>query len=271
MHLESPLGKKTVYVYTYDPGQLFPIPRQQAREKINLANPLPFNKGVDIWTGYELSWLNLKGKPEVAYAEFRILFNTPLIVESKSLKLYLNSFNQTPFRSIEHVKETLKKDLSEAVQGDVEVELFDYKSLKMNNFYELDGICIDDLDIETSVYKVDAALLKVSNQVTAESFHTHLLKSNCLATGQPDWGSLFISYKGPKIDHESFLRYVVSFRTHSGFAEHCVEQIYHDIQQHCQPELLTVYARYTRRGGLDINPFRSNFQYPPENFRLVRQ
>ncbi len=270
MALNSPLGQPTVYSDSYDPSLLFPISRQQARDKIKLPTPLPF-QGVDIWTGYELSWLNAHGKPVVACAEFRIPYDTPCIVESKSFKLYLNSFNQTSFHSLEQVQDILAKDLSEAVQGEVEVILYTEQSRQITFLHDLPGICLDTLDIETSTYRVQPDFLTTSSCMTEETLHSHLLKSNCLATGQPDWGSLFIRYRGRKINHEGLLKYIISFRTHSGFAEHCVEQIYYDLMQRCQPSCLTVYSRYTRRGGLDINPFRSNFESAPQNLRLIRQ
>lgn len=267
---QSPLGQKTEYVQSYSPEQLFPIPRSMARDKINLSHLLPF-KGVDIWTGYELSWLNLKGKPEIATATFTLPCTTPYIVESKSFKLYLNSFNQSKFSSIEEVQETIKKDLSEATQGGVDVQLFPISNRIFEHMEDFKGICVDHLDIEIDEYEVNKELLKADGPIVTETLYSNLLKSNCLATGQPDWGSLLVRYQGKKINHENFLKYVVSFRNHSGFAEHCVEQIYNDILTLCQPTLLTVYARYTRRGGLDINPFRSNFEEAPLNKRQLRQ
>lgn len=270
MVLDSPLGKPTVYSDCYDPSLLFPIPRQLARQKIALPDPLPF-QGVDLWTGYELSWLNPKGKPVIACAEFRIPCDTPCIVESKSFKLYLNSFSQTKFHSEKEVQEQLTKDLSEAVQGCVEVFLYPDQAEQIAHLHPLPGICLDTLDIETSTYQVSPDLLVTYEGSVEESVHSHLLKSNCLATGQPDWGSVYISYKGPKIDHASLLTYIISFRMHSGFAEHCVEQMYQDLLVYTQVKYLTIYARYTRRGGLDINPFRSNFESAPRNLRLLRQ
>lgn len=265
---ESPLGQKTVYVETYSPEQLYPIPRTLARDKIGLGAKLPFS-GVDQWTGFELSWLNKNGKPEIALAEFIFSHDTPHVVESKSFKLYLNSFNQSKFESMDEVRGIMEADLSAAAGGHVKVKLYSvYSDI---NSYTFRGICLDDLDISTEVYTPNPHLLKTRAGLVEETLFSHLLKSNCLATGQPDWGTVLIKYKGPKIDHEGLLKYIISLRRHSGFAEHLVEQIYMDLYTHCKPEKLTVYGRYTRRGGLDINPFRSNFEKAPENYRLARQ
>lgn len=264
---ESPLGHATVYVETYSPDQLYPIPRKLARDKIGLKEPLPFT-GIDIWTGYEISWLNLKGKPEIAMAEFHFPCTSSHVVESKSFKLYLNSFNQSKFASFADVQKTMQKDLSKACGAEISMSLFAPRPFPNQEF---SGICLDSLPVETDQYHVDPSLLKTSTARAEETLYTHLLKSNCLATGQPDWGSVQISYRGPKIDHESLLKYFISFRRHAGFAEHCVEQIYSDLIKHCAPERLSVYCRYTRRGGLDINPFRSNFEQAPKNSRQIRQ
>lgn len=265
---ESPLGQKTIYVENYSPEQLYPIPRSLARDKLGLTSKLPFH-GVDQWTGFELSWLNSKGKPEIALAEFTFPYNTPNVIESKSFKLYLNSFNQTHFESMEVVQSTMKRDLSAAAGGPVNVQLFPIDSEVA--FAKFKGICIDSLNITADVYIPTPSFLKTTSEVVEETLYSHLLKSNCLATGQPDWGSVFITYRGPKIDQESLLRYIISLRRHSGFAEHLVEQIYKDIFNYCKPEKLSVYGRYTRRGGLDINPFRSNCEEAPLNKRLTRQ
>jgi len=265
---ESPLGQKTVYVETYSPDLLYPIPRTIARDKLGLDENLPFS-GVDQWTGFELSWLNKKGKPEIAMAEFVFPHNSPNVVESKSFKLYLNSFNQSKFDSMEMVRSRMQIDLSEAAGGKVEVKLANVNSKVEIGFFE--GTCLDDQDIEVSVYEPNTDFLKKGSEFVEECVYSHLVKSNCLATGQPDWGSVLIKYKGNKIDHEGLLRYIISLRRHAGFAEHLVEQIYMDILKFCKPEKLTVHGRYTRRGGLDINPFRSNFESVPLNQRLPRQ
>lgn len=267
---DCPLGQQTEYVQTYAPDLLYPVSRSMARDLIGITDPLPFHGG-DIWNGFELSWLNTKGKPVIALAEFYFPCTTPFIVESKSFKLYLNSFTQSTFDSFEHVEETIEKDLTKVCGGVVRVKIIPPSEFAKQMIGKFSAILLDDLDIEANVYDIEPNLLKIHDTVVEESVCSHLLKSNCMATGQPDWGSLLIRYKGPRIDHESLLKYLISFRNHVGFGEHCVERIFHDISKKCSPQQLTVYARYTRRGGLDINPFRSNFEHEPINCRLVRQ
>lgn len=268
-----PLGKATTYKSEYDPGLLCPIPRQLKRDELGLSETLPFH-GVDIWNAYELSWLNPKGKPVVALGEFRIPCESPHLIESKSIKLYLNSFNQTRFDDFESVRALMSKDLGGAAGMPVDVRLMGAAEFAAESFATLPGQCIDDLDIKVDDYSLDAEILKgaadTGHQVS-ETLHSHLLKSNCLVTSQPDWGSVLIDYQGAKIDREALLRYLISFRQHDEFHEQCVERIYNDLMRFCRPEKLTVYARYTRRGGLDINPYRSNFDYDVENLRLARQ
>lgn len=267
----SPLGRSTVYVETYSPELLYPIRRALAREKIGMGeDPLPFG-GVDIWNAFEISWLNLRGKPQIALAEFIFPCDSLNIVESKSLKLYLNSFNQTAVDSIETLTRIIEEDLEEAVGAAVGVTLWEPMQLTQRSWDTFSGVCLDELDITTDIYEVDPSFLMVDPEMREETVYTDLFKSNCLATGQPDWGSISIHYQGNGIDHEGLLKYLISFRNHSGFAEHCVEQIFYDITRHCCPRKLSVYARYTRRGGLDINPFRSNFEEAPPNCRLARQ
>lgn len=268
--LDAPLGKKTAYISEYDPSLLFAIPRNKNRAEIGVPMPLPF-EGVDVWTAYEISWLNPKGKPEIALADFYIPCDSPFLVESKSFKLYLNSFNQTKFQTTREVEEILRKDLKNALGAELQIKLYPHAELEGISLSKLPGMCLDGLDIETDAYEIDPALLTATSEQAEEVLHSHLLKSNCLVTGQPDWGSVFIHYKGPKIDHASLLKYIVSYRCHNEFAEQCAERIYMDLMRQCRPEKLTVYARYTRRGGLDINPFRSNFQQAPLNGRLPRQ
>ncbi len=268
-----PLGKATTYKSEYDPGLLCPIPRQLKRDELNLPDDLPFH-GVDLWNAYEISWLNPKGKPVVAMAEFRIPCESIHLIESKSIKLYLNSFNQTRFDDFESVRALMSQDLSGAAGTPVDVRLIGATEFANEAFVTLPGICLDDLDIKIDNYSLDAELLRGaadSEQQVSETLHSHLLKSNCLVTNQPDWGSVLIRYQGAKIDHEAVLRYLISFRQHNEFHEQCVERIFNDLMWFCQPEKLTVYARYTRRGGLDINPYRSNFEYDVENLRLARQ
>ncbi|SFC82486.1 7-cyano-7-deazaguanine reductase [Cupriavidus sp. OV038] len=271
----SPLGKPSAYKTEYDPTLLFPIPRQPKRTEIGLAEgrALPFF-GVDIWNAYEVSWLNLKGKPQVALATFIIPADTPNIVESKSFKLYLNSFNQSKVASAEALQQLLHHDLSEATGGTVQVRLVTEADLGTQKMGELDGLLLDRLDIETDIYEPDPTLLSADQDETPveESLVSHLLKSNCLVTGQPDWGSVQIRYVGAPIDQEGLLKYLISFRNHNEFHEQCVERIFADVLRMCKPVKLAVYARYTRRGGLDINPFRTNFNTPwPDNRRNARQ
>lgn len=268
----SPLGQKTAYVSSYDASLLFPISRAESRKVLGLDQKLPFY-GCDIWTGYELSWLNSKGKPVVAVAEFSVPADSPNIIESKSFKLYLNSLNQTHFNSIDDAKKILTKDLSAAAGAQVEISLssLDDSNLLVDCSFESE--CIDQLDVDVNVYHPKPELLmKDDSAFVNERLHSHLLKSNCPVTGQPDWASVFIDYRGPKIDREGLLRYVISFRDHQDFHEHCVERIFMDLMTKCNPTFLSVYARYTRRGGLDINPFRSTEKSSaPFVGRLLRQ
>ncbi|SMC25498.1 7-cyano-7-deazaguanine reductase [Andreprevotia lacus DSM 23236] len=270
---QSPLGKAVSYITEYDPALLFPIPRQGKRDEIGLTGTLPF-MGVDIWNGYELSWLNARGKPQVATAVFQVPAQSANIIESKSFKLYLNSFNQTRLDNVEALATLLRDDLSQAVQAPVQVELFEPERWAGLKFAELDGYNIDNLDIEVETYSPQPGLLKCdeADAPVDEVLVSNLLKSNCLVTGQPDWASVQIRYIGQPINRESLLRYLISFRNHNEFHEQCVERIFTDIQRDCKPIKLAVYARYTRRGGLDINPYRCNFNAPaPTNLRTARQ
>ncbi len=268
---KSSLGKKTGYKSHYDSSLLYPIPRQDKREEIGLEEQeLPFH-GVDLWNAYEISWLNPKGKPEVRLAQFLFPYQSSHIIESKSFKLYLNSFNQTSFTNEKEVIRTMSEDLSAKCQSEVKVSFFSINEAQPYQLKSFEGACIDHLDIEVKNYSVEPSLLKTLNVEASEALHTHLLKSNCLVTNQPDWASVFIKYEGRKICPESLLKYIVSFREHNEFHEQCVERIFHDILTHCSPTKLTVYARYTRRGGLDINPFRSNFEDFYGNIQLPRQ
>ncbi|MCA7085653.1 NADPH-dependent 7-cyano-7-deazaguanine reductase QueF [Cupriavidus cauae] len=271
----SPLGKVSAYKTEYDASLLFPIPRAPKRAEIGLPDgrAVPFF-GVDIWNAYELSWLNPKGKPQVALASFIIPADTPNIVESKSFKLYLNSFNQTRLESPEALQQLLRNDLSEATGGAVQVRLTAEPDFGRQQMGELDGLLLDRLDIETDIYEPAPQLLRADQEETPveETLVSHLLKSNCLVTGQPDWGSVQIRYVGAPIDQEGLLKYLISFRNHNEFHEQCVERIFMDVLRQCKPVKLAVYARYTRRGGLDINPFRTNFNTPwPDNRRNARQ
>ncbi|MBR7888522.1 NADPH-dependent 7-cyano-7-deazaguanine reductase QueF [Marinomonas sp. A79] len=267
-----PLGQQTEYVSEYDAGLLYPIARVNKWSEMGIESEhLPFY-GEDIWNAYELSWLNTKGKPIVAIAECRLPCGSPNIIESKSFKLYLNSLNQMRYDSVEEVQAIIERDLSKAAGAEVTVIIRDVDSMAALVMLTPD-YCIDELDIDMDVYHPDANLLKTDRGVgvTEERLVSHLLKSNCPVTNQPDWGSIFIEYKGAKINHESLLKYVVSFREHTDFHEQCVERIYIDIMRQCQPESLTVYARYVRRGGLDINPYRASSPMVLSNDRLTRQ
>lgn len=271
MLTDSPLGQPTLYIEKYSADLLFPISRSLGRDKIGLIKNLPFH-GVDLWNGYELSWLDLKGKPLIALIVLEYAAESANIVESKSLKLYFNSFNQTHFDCMESVKMVIQSDLTKVIGLPVSVNLYSPNQFVENILIEFDGTCLDNLDIETNCYLVDPSLLKnESEEYVEETLYSNLLKSNCLATGQPDWGSILIRYKGPKINEKGLLKYIISYRNHQGFHEHCVEQIFNDILNRCNPSKLTVFARYTRRGGLDINPFRSNFENAPKNLRQMRQ
>jgi 7-cyano-7-deazaguanine reductase len=270
---QSPLGKPTNYSEQYDATLLFPIDRKRGRDDIGVPARLPFF-GTDIWNAYELSWLNARGKPQLAVATFFVPADSPNIVESKSFKLYLGSFAQTRFDSIDDVRAAIKRDVSAICGATVSVQLTapaDFGKLAMEEF---DGLPLDRLDLECEIYAPDASLLKANHDEAPvdETLFSNLLKSNCPVTGQPDWGSVQIRYYGAQIDQAGLLRYIVSFREHTGFHEQCVERIFMDIMRECKPERLAVYARYTRRGGLDINPFRTNFNLPmPDNARLARQ
>ena len=267
------LGQKTEYASQYDRTLLQPVPRALNRDGLGITQNQPFTIGADIWTAYEISWLNEKGLPQVAIADIYLDYQSQNLIESKSFKLYLNSFNQSKFADFTAVQQTMQRDLSECAQGDVKVRLNPVAVYDSQKIDHLQGDCIDEQDIEITSYEFNADWLKdcVSDEIVEEKLVSHLLKSNCLITNQPDWGTLHIHYVGKKIDHEKLLRYVVSFRQHNEFHEQCVERIFCDLMHYAKPEKLTVYARYTRRGGLDINPFRSNFENLPENLRLARQ
>ncbi len=275
---DSPLGKSAVYIDQYDASLLFPIARAVKRAELGISAELPF-LGADMWSAYELSWLNLRGKPQVALAHFTVPCESLNIIESKSFKLYLNSFCNSRFADVEAVKTCLRRDLSEAVSHGgnptpigvriVLPELFDREPM-----HELDGLNLDRLDVECSRYTPAPELLTVVPEAApvTEVLVSGLLKSNCPVTGQPDWGSVQISYSGAQIEQEGLLQYLVSYRNHNEFHEQCVERIFMDLWTHCRPIKLTVYARYTRRGGLDINPFRTSCPRAlPPNIRTARQ
>lgn len=270
----SPLGKPSAYQSQYDPSLLFPIARQGKRDELGISGTLPFF-GVDIWNAYEISWLNLRGKPQVAIATITVPADSTNIVESKSFKLYLNSFNQTRLAGADALLELMRADLSAGFGAPVQIKLMGPETFSSIKIAEMDGILLDRLDIEVDRYTPDPSQLIADQQQppVEETLVSHLLKSNCLVTGQPDWGSVQIHYVGQQIDQERLLRYLIGFREHNEFHEQCVERIFTDILRQCKPQKLAVYARYTRRGGLDINPWRSNFTTgkPPSNLRNARQ
>lgn len=268
----SELGKRSEYASEYNPDKLFPIPRKEKRNEIGVYDVLPFY-GFDVWNHYEVSWLNQKGKPIVAMAEISYPCESTNIIESKSLKLYFNSFNNSKFNNAEEVALHVRRDLEERVGAPVIVNVIPFPlttAISMTPHFE--GVCIDTLDVECTAYQVDPRFLSTTDEVVEETLYSDLLKSNCLVTNQPDWGSVQIVYKGKKIQQEGLLRYLVSFRNHNEFHEQCIERIFVDIMRICAPEELTVYGRYTRRGGLDINPYRSTKPVNQiKNLRLCRQ
>ncbi|MFD0965761.1 NADPH-dependent 7-cyano-7-deazaguanine reductase QueF [Seminibacterium arietis] len=267
------LGEKTDYAQQYDRTLLQAVPRSLNRDSLGITQQQPFCFGADVWTAYEVSWLNQNGVPQVAIAEAEIDFRSENLIESKSFKLYLNSFNQTQFINFEQVKRTIERDLVNCAKGDVKVRLNSLDFYEDQPIAKLKGKLIDQQDILIHDYQFNPRVLEdcTTETYTEEYLVSHLLKSNCLITNQPDWGSLQIHYIGKQIDHEKLLRYLISFRQHNEFHEQCVERIFCDLMKFAQPEKLSVYARYTRRGGLDINPFRSNFETLPTNLRLARQ
>ena len=276
---KSQLGQASAYVDQFDASLLFPLPRETKRREIGITGNVPF-LGADLWTAFELSWLNPRGKPQVALAHITVPCESTHIVESKSFKLYLNSFNNTAFASADAVRDRIRTDVSAAIwhggpmQSSAGVKLLLPEQLEREKVQELAGLSIDRLDVECTRYQPAPELLTAAldEKPVDEILVSHLLKSNCLVTGQPDWGSVQIRYSGPQIDQAGLLQYIVSFRNHNEFHEQCVERIYMDVMARCKPTKLTVYARYTRRGGLDINPFRTSHpQALPGNTRTARQ
>ncbi len=267
------LGKNTTYPEHFAPEVLFPIPRSKSREALGMAHPPPFS-GSDLWNAYEISWLQPNGLPQVAVGELVFDAHSPNLVESKSLKLFLNSLNNERYESLHAVEDLLEKTLGEVSGKPVSVSLRTLDDPELTTAATLPGRCIDGQDLSISSYLIDASLLRLkrhSAPMVEETLHSHLLRTNCPVTNQPDWASVLIRYAGAPIDEAALLRYLVSFRNHSDYHEQCVERIYHDLLTQCQPQRLTVQALYTRRGGLDINPFRSNDVQEPIRTRLWRQ
>lgn len=270
---QSQLGKVSSYIDQYDASLLFPILRANKRAELGLLDAPPFF-GADMWTLYELSWLNLRGKPQVALAQITVPCESPSIVESKSLKLYLNSFNNSRFADAREVRERIRADVSAATGAGIGIKTIGPEMFDREPIHEMDGLSIDRLDVECLHFTPAPELLfaEFDEPPVTETLTSSLLKSNCLVTGQPDWGSVQIAYSGPAVNQEGLLQYLVSFRNHNEFHEQCVERIFMDVWTRCKPIKLSVYARYTRRGGVDINPFRCSYpmQLPP-NVRTARQ
>jgi 7-cyano-7-deazaguanine reductase len=268
---EIPLGRNVPCPDQYTPDLLFAVPRADQRAAIGLGDDLPF-QGVDIWNAWELTWLDPRGMPRVAAAEIRIPADSPRLVESKSLKLYLSSFAMTPFSAEDDVAKTVRQDLGRCAGADVTVRLQPAGATEPGKVATMPGRCLDDLRIDCNPGGVDASLLGAAgDSVVSEQLHSHLLRSICPVTAQPDTGSILVDYEGPEIDRPGLIRYIVSFRQHADFHEACVERMFVDILRQCSPAKLTVYARFQRRGGIDINPYRSNTAGEAENLRLWRQ
>jgi 7-cyano-7-deazaguanine reductase len=265
-----PLGRETEYPQEYAPGVLYAVPRAETRERLGIGADLPFS-GVDLWNAWELTWLDPGGKPVAGTATFLFDATCPSIVESKSLKLYLGSFAMSRFDDHRTLAGTIASDLGKVSGADVGVEIHVGPDAEFFRIAEMPGRCVDDLALPQVPESVDADLLAADGEIVSETLHSHLLRSLCPVTSQPDIGTAMIRYRGPRIEAASFLAYVVSFRRHQDFHEACVERMFLDIKDRCRPDALTVYCRYNRRGGIDINPFRSDFEDEPENIRLWRQ
>ncbi len=269
MSARSQLGERSSYLTSYSPDLLHAIPRDDNRQILGLTAELPF-QGEDVWNAYELAWLDDNGKPQVAMAEIRVPAASPNIIESKSMKLYLISLSMTRYAASDDVRTTIANDLTRFAGAAVTVLLTPLSASP--GLSEFPGVCIDDNRVDCESTGVDPNLLACTGDGNvSEELHSHLLRSLCPVTDQPDVGSLLIRYKGLQIDPDALLRYIVSFRNHNDFHESCVERIFLDIKKQCEPDALTVYARYNRRGGIDINPFRSDFESTIENTRLRRQ
>ena len=277
----GPLGESSQYAEGYSPNRLFPMPRAEGRSAVGLLGALDWY-GQDVWTGYEFSWLNERGKPEVAVMRLTVAAESSHIVESKSMKLYLNGYAQTRFDSTSKVRDRLAEDLSHAFGGAVVVELVALAEPSLG-VSELAGYCLDELDVEITDYQRNPDLLVLAatqgakeTKETKETpvtqvLTTHLFRSLCPVTAQPDWASVIVSYSGAAIDQAGLLKYLVSYRQHQAFHETTVERIYADIWERCQPERLSVSGRFLRRGGLDISPTRSSESQPMDMSRLSRQ
>jgi 7-cyano-7-deazaguanine reductase len=270
----SPLGKATDYPDRYDASLLFAVPRAPQRAALGIEGNLPFS-GCDVWNAYEITWLDLQGRPRVAIGEFRVRAESPAMVESKSLKLYLGSFAQEPLASATALGARIATDLRRVCGDEVAVALTPaatFEAAVPSRLGSTGTESIDETEVTIEVSHPDPALLAHAEASVDEALCSSLFRSTCPVTGQPDYADVFIRYRGPRIDRAGLLRYLVSFRRHAAFHEACVERIFVDIANRCRPERLSVYARFMRRGGIDINPFRSNFELaPPDNIRTPRQ
>ncbi|HEX6795175.1 MAG TPA: NADPH-dependent 7-cyano-7-deazaguanine reductase QueF [Casimicrobiaceae bacterium] len=267
----APLGRPSRHPDRYSADLLFAVPRAPQREALGIRGALPFT-GADVWTAYELTWLDEGGKPQVALATLQVPVESPSIIESKSMKLYLGSFAQTPFAGMTDVSATIERDLSQMCGAGVGVTLRGPASFDVQSIRELEGESLDDLRATCDAYDVDPALLAANGAIVDETLTSRLFRSVCPVTGQPDIASVQVAYRGPRMNREALLRYLVSYRCHAGFHEHCVERVFTDIAMRCRTERLSVLARFTRRGGLDINPFRTNAGIAnPDNVRTARQ
>jgi len=267
----SPLGHATAWSDGHDPRLLFPVERAPLRAELGFAGAVPF-RGVDRWNAYELSWLDAQGKPDIAIATFAVPAASPRIVESKSVKLYLTALNLVRFASREEVGEVIARDLAAATGTEIDVELTAPDAFARLPRAELDGHCLDGLEPEGAAEPPTSGMLEAGGEVVAETVFTRLFRSVCPVTGQPDYASVQVRYRGARIDRNRLFGYLLSYRRHPGFHEHCVEKIFADVWTRCRPETLAVYARFTRRGGIDINPFRTSGDDPaPSNVRTARQ
>jgi 7-cyano-7-deazaguanine reductase len=268
---DAPLGRPTGHPDRYAPSLLYAVPRAPQRAALGIGTPLPFT-GVDVWTAYELTWLDADGKPQVALATLEVPIDSPALVESKSMKLYLGSFAQTRHAGMTEVAAAIERDVSAATGAPVGVVLRGPAAFDVQSIRELAGESLDDLRVACDTYDVAPHFLAASGNRVTETLTSRLFRSVCPVTSQPDIASVQLSYRGPRIDREGLLRYLVSYRCHAGFHEHCVERIFVDLRARCGCDELTVLARFTRRGGLDINPFRTNAGVAnPDNVRTARQ
>lgn len=267
----GPLGHATDYPDTYDASLLFAVARAPQREELGIRGRLPFT-GADVWTAFEHTWLEPSGKPRIAIATLTVPVTSPSIVESKSVKLYLGSFAQSRFADDEAVRGTIARDIGTAAGAPIDVALLPRAAFASQAVAELPGESVDDEPVVVDRYEVDPSLLLAGGPAASETLRTDLFRSVCPVTGQPDYASIAVTYRGPRIDRAGLLRYFVSYRRHAGFHEHCAERIFVDLAARCRCEALTVHARFTRRGGVDINPFRTNAGAPvPANVRTPRQ